>query len=118
MKTLGPLYGGTLRYWHKKFLPIVEVGSTQEVEYPYRKGKCLVFRAPFTERGYYAGLLFKTSDDPHLLTDEDIDHIIMNAMRGRKAWEPEDGAYDEIFLSPEETKMEQAVLRKGSKKGI
>ena len=97
MKTLGPLYGGTLRYWHKKFLPIIEKGFTQETELPFRRGHCLVFRPPFTERGYYIGLLFKTVKDPHLLTDEDIDLLMFRAMKGREAWKPTDGAYDEFF---------------------
>ena len=97
MKTYGPLYVGTLQYWHKKFLPIIEVGTTQETELPFRKGKCFVFRVPFTTTGFYIGLLFKTVADPHLLTDEDIDLIMMNAMKGRTAWTPKDGLYDETF---------------------
>lgn len=97
MRTLGPLYVGTLNYWHKKALPVVEVGQTYETELPYRRGKCLVFRAPFTTKGFYLGILFRTVKDPHLLTDEDIDLIIQKAVRGRKAWSPEDGLYDEHF---------------------
>jgi hypothetical protein len=97
MKTYGPLYVGTLRYPHKNLLPIVEVGTTQETEIPFRRGKCLVFRAPFTTKSFYLGILFKTVVDPHLLTDEDIDLIMMNAMKGRTAWTPKDGLYDETF---------------------
>lgn len=97
MRTFGPLYGGKLRYWHKKFLPIIEKGITQETEGAFRTGHCLVFRFPFTETGYYAGILFKTVKDPHLLTDEDVDLLLAKAMRGRKAWAPEDGLYDEFF---------------------
>jgi hypothetical protein len=97
MKTFGPLYVGTLQYWHKKALPIIELGTTQEIEEPYRKGKCLVFRLPFTHPGYYAGVLFKGVEDPQLLTDEDVDDIMAKAMRGRTAWTPRDGAYDEFF---------------------
>lgn len=95
MKTFGALYAGKLRYWHKKFLPIIEVGSTQETEHPYRSGKCLVFRAPFTEPGYYVGVFYKK---PDVVDDEDaIDALLSGAMRGRTAWKPEDGAYDEFF---------------------
>lgn len=97
MKTYGSLYVGTLQYWHKKLLPIIEVGTTQETDLPFRRGKCLVFRAPFTTTGFYIGFLFKTVADPHLLTDEDIDLIMMNAMKGRTAWTPKDGLYDETF---------------------
>jgi hypothetical protein len=83
MKTLGPLYAGKLEYYHRKFLPIVETGKTQETTMPYRYGHCLVFRLPFTKPGFYLGFLFKTVNDPRLLTDEDIDLLISNAMKGR-----------------------------------
>jgi hypothetical protein len=97
MRTLGPLYVGTLQYYHRNLLPIVEVGHTQETEIPFRFGKCLVFRVPFTKPGYYIGLFFKTVKDPHLLTDEDVDLIMMKAMRGRTAWTPNDGLYNDTF---------------------
>jgi hypothetical protein len=97
MRTLGPLYVGTLQYYHRNFLPIVEVGHTQETEIPFRFGKCLVFRVPFTKPGYYIGLFFRTVKDPHLLTDEDVDLIMMKAMRGRTAWTPNDGLYNDTF---------------------
>jgi len=83
MKTFGPLYVGKLNYYHRKPLPIVEVGKTQETDMPYRVGHCLVFRAPFTIPGYYIGLLFKTVKDPEWLTDEEVDEIISKAMRAR-----------------------------------
>jgi hypothetical protein len=97
MRTLGPLYVGTLQYYHRHLLPVVEVGHTQETEIPFRSGRCLVFRMPFTKPGYYIGLFFKTVKDPHLLTDEDVDLIMMKAMRGRTAWTPNDGLYNETF---------------------
>lgn len=97
MKAFGPLYGGKLRYWHKKAFPIIEIGSTQETERPFRIGKCLVFRAPFTEPGYYVGLFYKkakvNADDEFA-----IDALLSEAIGGRKAWEPEDGLFDEAFL--------------------
>lgn len=96
MKTLGPLYVGKLRYWHKKALPIFEIGSTQETEYPFRKGKCLVSRVPFTESGYYFGILYHNPKIDHD-DDEKIDSLIVDAMKGRVAWTPKDGAYDEFF---------------------
>jgi len=83
MKTFGPLYVGKLNYYHRKPLPIVEVGKTQETDMPYRVGHCLVFRVPFTIPGYYIGLLFKTVKDPEWLTDEEVDEIISKAMRAR-----------------------------------
>jgi hypothetical protein len=97
MRTLGPIYLGKLNYYHRKALPIVELGRTQETDFPYRSGRCLVFRVPFTKPGFYLGLLFKTVKDPHLLTDEDVDLLVGNALKARKVWSPEDGAYHETF---------------------
>lgn len=103
MKTFGPLYGGQLNYWHRKFLPVVEIGTTQEVEYPYRKGKCLVLRVPFTEPGYYFGIFYQT---PKISPDDDIaiDDLLRGALKGRTAWTPEDGEYDEVFTAPEKNR--------------
>jgi hypothetical protein len=96
MKSYGPLYGGKLRYWHKKVLPIIEVGTTQETEMPYRKGKCLVFRAPFTEPGFYLGIWI-SRPDIDWEDDDKIDELLTEAMKSRKAWVPEDGLFDEHF---------------------
>lgn len=96
MRTYGPLYVGTLKYYHNNFLPIIEVGHTQETDMPYRKGKCLVFRLPFTKPGFYAGVFYH---NPKIDWDEEdrIDEILSGAMRARSAWKPSDGAYNETF---------------------
>ena len=98
MKSYGPLYGGKLRYWHRHLLPVIEVGTTQETDRPYRLGKCLVFRFPFTHPGFYLGVWFKR---PNIdLDDEDsIDALLFRTMRGRNAWKPQDGLFDETFFS-------------------
>jgi len=96
MKTFGALYGGKLEYWHRKALPVVEVGHTQETEYPYRKGRCLVFRMPFTRPGYYLGA-WVSNPNIHVDDDEAIDALLGEAMRARNAWKPEDGMFDEFF---------------------
>jgi hypothetical protein len=98
MKSYGPLYGGKLKYWHRNVLPVIEVGTTQETERPYRLGKCLVLRVPFTHPGFYFGLWLKR---PNIdLDDEDsIDALLFRTMRGRKAWSPQDGLFDEAFFS-------------------
>lgn len=110
MRTFGPLYAGRLEYYHRNFLPIIEVGRTQETDFPYRRGRCLVFRLPFTKPGFYMGILFNTVKDPHLLTDEDVDLLLHEALRSRVAWKPEDGAFDEAFLQIKD--MDEAILRK------
>ena len=61
MKSYGSIYAGKLKYYHKKPLPILEKGWTQETEFPFRKGNCLIFRAPFTIPGVYVGLWKKGS---------------------------------------------------------
>jgi len=96
MKSIGPLYGGKLKYWHKKALPVFEIGTTQETEMPYRLGKCLVVRVPFTHPGYYFGVFYHS---PKINHDDDgkIDEILQRTMRGRTAWTPKDGAYEDFF---------------------
>lgn len=96
MKTFGLLYVGSLKYWHKKFFPLIEVGTTQETEMPYRKGKCLVFRLPFTHPGFFIGV-WVNRPDVSWDDDDKIDTLLSEAMRSRTAWKPEDGAYDETF---------------------
>lgn len=96
MKTFGPFYVGKLNYYHNNFFPILEIGTTQETEHPFRKGKCLVFRIPKTIPGYYLGLFYhnpKISQDD----EEAIDKIYSEALKGRTAWTPSDGLYDEYF---------------------
>lgn len=110
MKTFGPLYVGTLRYWHKKAFPIIEIGSTQETEHPYRTGKCLVLRAPFTETGYYGGVFYK-HPKIHVDDDDAIDALLSEAMKGRTAWTPKDGLFDEAFLQIRD--MDEALFREG-----
>ena len=96
MKSFGLLYVGSLKYWHKKFFPLIEVGTTQETEMPYRKGKCLVFRLPFTHPGFFIGVWVHR---PKVNWDDDdkIDALLSEAMKSRVAWKPQDGAYDETF---------------------
>lgn len=96
MKTYGPLYVGKLEYYHTKLFPIIEIGTTQETEEPYRKGKCLVFRVPFTKPGYYVGIFYHTPDI-HWDDEDAVDELLFNAMWSRTAWKPEDGDYDEFF---------------------
>jgi hypothetical protein len=61
MKTFGPLYVGTLQYYHRDILPVVEKGWTQETELPFRTGTCMVLRFPKTHPGFYFGIWHKNS---------------------------------------------------------
>jgi hypothetical protein len=96
LKSYGPLYAGSLRYWHKKLLPIIEVGTTQETEMPYRKGKCLVFRLPFTTPGFYLGM-WVSRPDIGWDDEDEIDKLLSGAVKSRVAWTPKDGLFDESF---------------------
>ena len=60
MKTLGPLYADTVNYGDRGFFPVIEKGWTSEIEPPFRKGKCLVFRFPFTRPGLAIGIFGKS----------------------------------------------------------
>ena len=79
MKSLGPLYVDKIRYWHTKALPVVEVGWTRETDHPYRGGKCLVFRCPWTEPGFVLGV-WTERPEIHPEDDEAIDSLIASAM--------------------------------------
>jgi hypothetical protein len=63
VKTFGPLYVDTLKYPSTfKFFPIIDKGWTNETEEPYRKGKCLVFRLPYTITGLIVGIWGKPTN--------------------------------------------------------
>lgn len=82
MKTFGPLYVHTLKYYHNRFLPVVEVGTTQETSRPYRKGKCLVFRFPWTKPGFVIGLFGKPFIDPDF--EADVDDLFASILRANE----------------------------------
>lgn len=65
---IGKLYGSTLKYPHRKFLPIIEKGWTHEIDEPYRKGTCLVFRFPCTKPGLVIGIFGASQDESTALT--------------------------------------------------
>jgi len=78
MKSIGPLYADVIQYYHRKPLPIIEKGWTQETEYPYRKSKfCIVFRAPFTHPGFVLGLWNKAD---RYIFEEDADELLAAAI--------------------------------------
>lgn len=78
MKSIGPLYGDVIQYYHRNFLPIVEKGWTQETEHPFRQSKaCLVFRFPFTKPGFVLGLWKRSEGFVH---DEDADDMLARAL--------------------------------------
>jgi hypothetical protein len=85
MKEIGTLYVDTLKYPHRKFLPIVEKGWTNEIEEPYRRGSCLVFRFPFTKPGLVIGRWKYNQDETEAL---------INAIIGRPI---EDVTLDEMW---------------------
>lgn len=68
MLNIGSLYGQIIKYPHRKPLPIVEKGWTHEIDEPYRKGSCFVFRIPFTKPGLVIGLWGASQDEEAALT--------------------------------------------------
>lgn len=64
----GPLYVQRVNYPATKNLPLLERGWTTEIEYPYRRGRALVVRIPFTLIGFAIGLWGeKNEEDANLL---------------------------------------------------
>lgn len=68
MLSIGPLYGQVIVYPHHKPLPIVERGWTHEIEEPYRRGSCLVFRFPFAKHAIALGVWREKQEEEQALT--------------------------------------------------
>jgi hypothetical protein len=68
LASLGNLYVTKLKYPHRKPLPFVEKGWTNEIEEPYRRGSCLVFRIPFTKPGLVLGKWAEPQNEDEALT--------------------------------------------------
>lgn len=68
MLNIGPLYVTGLKYPHRKPLPVVEKGWTHEIDEPFRRGSCLVFRLPFTKPALVIGWWLETQDEDDALT--------------------------------------------------
>jgi hypothetical protein len=68
MLSIGPIYGQMIKYPHRDLHPILEKGWTHEIDEPYRKGSCLVFRIPFTKPGFVLGKWGKAQDEEEALT--------------------------------------------------
>ena len=68
MLNIGPLYVTALKYPHRKPLPVVEKGWTNEIEEPFRKGSCLVLRLPFTKPALVVGWWGPEQEEDDALT--------------------------------------------------
>lgn len=68
MLNIGSLYGQVIKYPHRKPLPILEKGWSNEIEEPFRRGSCLVFRIPFTRPGFVLGKWGEEQDEDVALT--------------------------------------------------
>ena len=76
MISFGSLYVQTVKYPHRDLFPVAEKGWTHEIEEPYRKGSCLVFRAPFTKLGLVFGVW--------TVAEQDEEVALTSAIWGRK----------------------------------
>lgn len=52
---LGPHFYAQKLWWHTENPPLAYVTHTTETEPPYRLGKCVVLRLPFTKRALALG---------------------------------------------------------------
>jgi hypothetical protein len=81
MKSIGPLYGDVIQYYHRNLLPVVEKGWTQETQYPYRKSRvCFVLRVPFTKPGFVLGTWVPVEG---YVFEEDADDMLAKALNLR-----------------------------------
>ena len=80
MLSIGPLSVQKIEYPHRKFIPLVEKGWTNEIEEPYRLGTCLVLRIPFTKPGFVLGVWERSKG---FVYDEDADDMLAKALRVR-----------------------------------
>jgi hypothetical protein len=61
-------YVHRMAYPSTKF-PLSERGFTQEIDFPYRDGKCLVVRIPLTRQAVCVGVWGDDRDEEEALTD-------------------------------------------------
>jgi hypothetical protein len=61
-------YVHRLAYPSRKF-PLWEKGTTQEIDYPYRDGECLVVRLPLSKQAVCVGRWGEEQDEEEALTD-------------------------------------------------
>ena len=90
---IGPLYVTTVKYGHRRFWPFVEKGWSQEIEEPYRKGTCLVFRVPFTRPGYAIGWFTEALPEEEALTNAIKSHIHQVELSDIEEWESPQAEY-------------------------
>lgn len=61
------IYAHLMEYPTKKF-PVIDVGDTQEIDWPFRTGKAIVTRIPFTRRAVVIGRWIGSSTEHAALT--------------------------------------------------
>lgn len=101
-------YTGLQKYPNKGLLKpgvIVETGKTREVEPPYRKGRCLIFKLPGLQYGLKLGIWVhnpRLDEDDH----EAITELLLDAMNVSKIGDVKEG---EIVVQ-EERKVGESLL--------
>jgi hypothetical protein len=69
MKSIGPVYITTIKYPKRFLYPFFEIGWTQEIEEPFRYGKCLVLRLPYGKVGLGIGVWLKQKEENDALLE-------------------------------------------------
>lgn len=67
MKSFGPLYVTTVKYPKRFVYPPFEIGWTQEIEEPFRYGRCLVLRVPYGKLGVGFGIWLRKKEENEAL---------------------------------------------------
>lgn len=65
---IGKLYVTSVKYPHRNPLPVVEKGWTYEIDEPWRKGSCLVFRLPCVKQAVALGIWGESLDEETALS--------------------------------------------------
>jgi len=94
MESLGPIYVDLVKYGHRRFWPFIETGWSQEIEEPYRKGSCLVFRVPFTRPGFAIGIFTEELPEEEALTRAIKSHVHDVPLEDLEDWGSPNSGYE------------------------
>lgn len=85
------IYVHRMDYPPGKF-PLTELGSTTEIDWPYRTGRCVVMRVPLTRHAVCIGLWGDPVDEEEALTGA----LAARWIGDESGWSAEDEVYDDV----------------------
>lgn len=83
---LGPLFAQRL-YYHSEHPPLAAFTQSQEIEPPFRAGRCLVLRLPFSKSAVAVGVWLRAKTESSALMDAMGARVVRdNAVRDMEEW--------------------------------